>query len=92
MLRFSIARSRFTLRISVEGSITAQSAPLIEQECRTALDQGDSVELDLQKVTFVDARGAALLRRLQRRRVAIVRCPRFILEFVRKDPPATKPD
>lgn len=73
---------RITIR--VEGWIASESSRVLEAECSSLLAGGSRVRLECSKVTYVDRRGAATLRKLMHHRVDIVECPPFILEFVHR--------
>lgn len=73
------------ISLKVEGWISGDSSALLETECDERLARGCALELDLSRVSYVDAHGAETLRRLRRRTVEIVGCPQFILEFVNGD-------
>lgn len=68
--------------LAVEGCIAAGGSSLLEAECNAILDQGLTVQLEFSQVTYVDRPGVAVLRRLQARRLEIVGCPPFLLEFM----------
>jgi ABC-type transporter Mla MlaB component len=70
-----------TLR--VEGRVVAEWVPVLERECRLALQENGHVRLDLSAVTFVDGRGVAALRRLGANALEIINCPEFIGELLR---------
>jgi len=71
-----------TLR--VEGRVVAEWVPVLERECRLALQENGRVRLDLSAVTFVDGRGLAALRRLgAATTLEIINCPEFIEELLR---------
>lgn len=64
--------------LAAEGRIVAEWVALLEHECREALRDTPRVQLDLAAVTFIDARGVEVLRRLVTEGVAVVNCREFI--------------
>jgi ABC-type transporter Mla MlaB component len=64
--------------LSVEGRIVSEWVTVLEDECRQALRDTPRVQLDLAAVTFIDARGVEVLRRLVTEGVAVVNCREFI--------------
>ena len=84
MLRISKAAASPSLAtLRVEGRVVAEWVPVLERECRLALQENGHVRLDLSAVTFVDGRGVAALRRLGADAVEIINCPDFIGELLR---------
>lgn len=71
--------------IVVEGQIVAEWVGLLEEECRTLLATDQTVLLDLAGVSYVDRRGARLLRDLAARSVRLINCPPLVDELVRED-------
>lgn len=87
MIRLTeIKRDRDWVTLRAEGWITSESCPLVESECSSLLDAGMRVRLECAAVTYVDSQGATMLRTLRKRRLEIVGCPPFILEFVEGAP------
>ncbi|NNF28816.1 MAG: STAS domain-containing protein [Gemmatimonadetes bacterium] len=70
------------ITLMVAGRITSESSPLLASECEALLRRGRQVRLDCHLVTYVDARGAAALRRLTALQIEIARCPPLIREFL----------
>ena len=67
MLRISeveTANGRVVLRL--EGRVVGAWVQELERASRKFLESGQSVELDLAEVSYVDRDGVALLRRLKR--------------------------
>jgi ABC-type transporter Mla MlaB component len=84
VLRISKAAASPSLAtLRVEGRVVAEWVPVLERECRLALQENGHVRLDLSAVTFVDGRGVAALRRLGADAVEIINCPDFIGELLR---------
>ena len=87
MMRLTeIERDRRRITLRVEGWIASDDSRLLESELASLLDRGSRVRLECSGVTYVDSRGAAMLRSLRRRRLEIVGCRPFILEFVDRAP------
>ena len=84
MLRISrAAESPSLATLRVEGRVVAEWVPVLERECRLALQENGHVRLDLSAVTFADDRGVAALRRLGSNALEIINCPEFIGELLR---------
>ena len=73
-----IAESPSVTTLSAEGRIVAEWVAVLEHECREALRATPRVQLDLAAVTFINARGIEVLRRLVTEGVAVVNCREFI--------------
>jgi anti-anti-sigma regulatory factor len=73
-----IVESPTETTLSAEGRIVAEWVAVLEHECREALRDTLRVQLDLAAVTFIDARGIEMLRRLVTEGVAVVNCREFI--------------
>ncbi len=73
MLRITPKDERaLELTLSVEGRIVSGWASELERECQERRRSGKRVRLDLSSVTYVDARGAEVLRRMIADAVEIV--------------------
>ena len=84
MLRIStVAESSSQATLRVEGRVVAEWVPVLERECRRALQQNRHVQLDLSAVTFIDGRGVAALRHLGANDLEMINCPEFIEELLR---------
>ena len=73
-----IVESPTETTLSVEGRIVSEWVTVLEHECRQALRDMPRVLLDLAAVTFIDARGVEVLRRLVTEGVAVINCREFI--------------
>jgi hypothetical protein len=71
--------------LMVEGRIVAEWGELLSRECAALIDGGSAVCLDLSGVTYVDARGAELLRQLGPRGVRLLRTPRLLADQLNED-------
>ena len=71
--------------LSVEGRIVSEWVAVLEQECGQALRETQRVQLDLAAVTFIDARGVKVLRRIATDGVVIVNCREFIDALLKSD-------
>ncbi len=69
----------------VEGQIVAEWVGLLEEECRKLTGTDQRVLLDLAGVSFIDRRGARLLRDLAAQSVTLINCPPLVDELVRED-------
>ena len=73
------------ITLSVEGRIVSEWVAVVEHECRQAARDTPRVRLDLAAVTFIDARGIEVLRRLVTDGVAVVNCREFIGALLHAD-------
>jgi len=58
-----IAEDSSTVTMKLEGKLASDWVPLLEGECLTCLKENRKVLLDFSEVTFVDGRGAEMVRR-----------------------------
>jgi anti-anti-sigma regulatory factor len=77
-----IQESRCDVVIKLEGKITDQWAALLDEECRSYLQQEKAVHLDCSHVDFIDARGVEVLNNLPRTQVNLMSAPGFITELL----------
>lgn len=57
-----VSEDRLGVRVAVEGEIDLVTAPVLARHLEGAIERGrDLVELDLSRVTFMDARGVNVL-------------------------------
>jgi anti-anti-sigma regulatory factor len=68
----------------LEGRLYGEWVALLEDECTHLLQANRRVLLDLAQLSFVDRRGARLLRDLGSR-VVLINCPPLVDELVRED-------
>jgi anti-anti-sigma regulatory factor len=80
-----IVESPTEATLSVEGRIVSEWVAVLEHECRQALRDTPRVQLDLAAVTFIDARGVEVLRRLVTEGVAVVNSREFIAALLNRD-------
>lgn len=71
--------------VILEGRLYGEWVELLEDECEQLRRTERRVLVDLASVSYVDRRGARLLRELPRRGVALVNCPPLVDEMVRED-------
>ena len=69
----------------LEGRLFGEWVGLLEEECAQLLRTHRRVLLDLASLSFVDRRGARLLRDLVASRVVLIDCPPLVAELVRED-------
>jgi anti-anti-sigma regulatory factor len=70
------------VKLKVEGRIASDWVAEVERECQHFLATGRSVVLDLSDVTFIDRRGARVLRTLRTGQLGIVNCPALIRDLL----------
>jgi ABC-type transporter Mla MlaB component len=79
VLRISVTNeSEKTIQLRVEGWLVGAWVDELRLQTQTAFSQAKTLSLDLEKLWFVDADGAALLRDLARRNVVQLNCSPFI--------------
>ena len=66
--------------LRLEGRLTGPAVEILHDECRRLLDSDDAVTLDLGQIAFADRDGLALLRRLERRGVRLLKLTPFVAE------------
>lgn len=71
-----------SVTLKVEGRIVAPWGSVLESECRAHIEAGRRVALDLSDVSYVDTRGANLLRRLASESVELTNCSSLITQLV----------
>jgi anti-anti-sigma regulatory factor len=71
--------------VLLEGQIVAEWVELLEAECLTLLQTDQQVLLDLSRVSYLDRRGARLLRDLASRSVQLINCPPLVADLVTED-------
>lgn len=71
--------------LMLEGQIVAEWVELLEGECARLLQTEPTVLLDLANVSYVDRRGARLLRDLAAGPVTLINCPPLVEDLVRED-------
>lgn len=71
--------------LMLEGQIVAEWVELLEGECARLLQTEPRVLLDLANVSYVDPRGARLLRDLAAGPVTLINCPPLVEDLVRED-------
>jgi hypothetical protein len=69
----------------LDGQIVAEWVELLEDECLELLTSEQKLSLDLANVTYVDRRGARLLRRMASRAVPLINCPPLVDELIKED-------
>ena len=72
------------IELSLEGKLVGPWVDELRRLSHEALSQNKSLTLNLEKVWFVDARGAALLRDLAGRHVAHNNCSQFVSQLMKE--------
>lgn len=79
MLKISIiSDSDQAIQFQLEGKLVGPWVEELHRLSDDALSHQKAVSLDLERVSFVDPRGIALLRALARRQVSQVNCSQFV--------------
>ena len=85
MLKISvIGDSEKRIEFALEGNLVGPWVDELGRLSDEALSQNKSLTLNLEKVWFVDARGAALLRDLAGRHVSQNNCSQFVSQVVKE--------
>lgn len=64
--------------LRIEGAVTADAAPLLDDVCSKLLDEaGAKLIINVSAVNFLDEAGAVVLRRLKRQGVCFEGCELF---------------
>ena len=77
-----IQESRSDVLLMLEGKITAEWAALLDSECRSFLQQEQTVHLDCSNVDFIDAMGIEVMNNLLRTQVTLLRAPGYVMEML----------
>lgn len=73
-----------SIRLSVEGWLVGPWVEELREHSERALAESQKVTLDLEKLLFIDAHGAALLRQLADRQVSHLNCSTFISQQLKE--------
>lgn len=85
VLRISVpSNSDQAIEFALEGKLVGPWVDELRRLSHEALSQNKSVSLNLEKVWFVDGRGAALLRDLAVRQVSQYNCSQFVSQQVKE--------
>lgn len=87
MLRISRKASDGSrLTLILEGRVASDWVSVLEHECLTTMQETPVLTLDLSEVTYLDLRGAALLRQLEKRGVQIIHASSVIKDLLDEGP------
>ena len=85
MLKISIiSDSDQAIQFQLEGKLVGPWVEELQRLSDEALSHQKAVSLDLERVSFVDSRGVALLRDLARRQVSQVNCSQFVIQQLKE--------
>jgi ABC-type transporter Mla MlaB component len=76
--------SQNTIEFALEGKLVGPWVDELGRLSHEALSRNQSLTLNLEKVWFVDARGAALLRDLAGRNVSQNNCSQFVSQQIKE--------
>ena len=83
MLRITkVAEDSSTVTMKLEGKLASDWVPLLEGECLTCLKEDQKVLLNFSEVTFVDGRGAEMVKKLAGEGIKVVDCCELIKELL----------
>jgi hypothetical protein len=71
-----------TVKLKLEGKVTAQWAALLDGECRSFLRDGKTLLLDCAGLDFLDEEGIEVFRNLPMKDVALISAPGFVTELL----------
>ena len=77
-----VHENRRTVRLKLEGKVTAQWAALLDEECRSFLRDGTILLLDCAGLDFLDEQGIEVLRNLPMKDVTLIDAPGFVTEML----------
>ena len=85
MLKISVLNETDqAIDLQLEGKLIGRWVDELSRLSQDALAQGKSISLDMQRVWFVDARGATLLRNLAGQQVLQNNCSPFVSQQVKE--------
>lgn len=85
MLKISIiSDSDQAIQFQLEGKLVGPWVEELRRLSDEAMSHQKAVSLDLERVSFVDSRGVALLRDLARRQVSQVNCSQFVSQQLKE--------
>ena len=70
--------------IRIDGQISGEWIKLLQKTCKSHLEKGLQLNVDLRNVSFVDREGIAMLRKLSEYKVEFLNASPFIAEQMRK--------
>jgi len=79
-----ISDSDQAIQFQLEGKLIGPWVEELQRLSDEALSHQKAVSLDLERVSFVDSRGVALLRDLARRQVSQVNCSQFVTQQLKE--------
>ena len=89
MLRMTRLASKGTeIVVKVEGRLVAELVPLLEKECQALMRTTGNVRLDLEAVTYLDARAAQRLMAIVAAGGTIVRATPFVEAMLTGEEPS----
>ena len=71
-----------TVKLKLEGKVTAQWAALLDGECRSFLRDGKTLLLDCAGLDFLDEEGIEVFRNLPMKDVTLISAPGFVTELL----------
>lgn len=83
-MRIVVQRDAGMSTVRVEGQVIGPWVQELRRSCDQVLSGGSELVVDLGAVSFVDRDGVEVLRRLGTGGVALVNCPRFVAEQLKR--------
>ena len=77
-----VAENSSTVTMKLQGKLASDWVALLEGECLTCLKENRKVLLDFSQMTFVDGRGAEMVKKLAGEGIKVVDCHELIKELL----------
>ena len=85
MLKITKARENAgAVLLILEGKVARQWATLLDDVCRSYLQQQKTIQLDCAHVNFIDASGVEVLCNLPCQQVTLVSAPSFVTQLLQR--------
>jgi len=72
------------ITLQLDGRVTGQWAALLQDSAESVLNEGITLNVDLQNISFIDCEGIAVIRNLIQRGARHQNPPLFVAEQIKK--------
>ena len=72
------------ITLQLDGRVTGQWAALLQDSAESVLNEGITLNVDLQNISFIDCEGIAVIRNLIKRGARHQNPPLFVAEQIKK--------
>ena len=72
------------ITLQLDGRVTGQWAALLQDSAESVLNEGLTLNVDLQNISFIDCEGIAVIRNLIQRGARHQNPPLFVAEQIKK--------